>query len=108
MPQLDSEQTIWKKIKALDLPRKTKAMLRTWWRDSKALVQSIVEFLYNKRVFCTYVLLGAILYYFLGALPYVGPMLATMGLSFSMLAGIVKQIEADLRSHFTVFSASPA
>ena len=108
MPQLDSEQTIWKKIKALDLPRKTKAMLRTWWRDSKALVQSIVEFLYNKRVFCTYVLLGAILYYFLGALPYVGSMLATMGLSFSVLAGVMKQIEADLKSQFTVFFTSPA
>jgi hypothetical protein len=80
-------------------------MLLELWRGSKALVQAIVGFLYEKRVFCTYLLLGAILYFFLVPLPYVGPLLATMGLSFSLLAAVVKQFEADLHNRFAVFVA---
>jgi hypothetical protein len=108
MPELDTDKSIWRKIQRLKLPRKTKNLLLELWRGSKVLVQAIVRFLYEKKVFCTYLLLGAILYFFLVPLPHVGPLLATMGLSFSLLAAVVKQFEADLHSRFAVIVAQPA
>jgi len=109
MPQfrLESRVAIWKKIQQLDLPHKTKRGLRLLWRKSRTLVQVIVRWLCLNRQFCAAVMLGIALAYLLHALPWVGPVLATLSLSLSILYGLAWQLRSDLERHFHVVIENP-
>jgi hypothetical protein len=99
-PHLQSQSTIWKKIRRLDLPDETKKKLRELWHQAKALVQTIVEWLYRRKEFCTTVMLGIAVAYLVHPLPIVGPVLSTLSVSLSVLYGIALQFKADLDRHF--------
>ena len=96
------------KLKRLDLPAKTKAILKDLYAQSTSLVRRLVEFLYHNRIFSAYLLLGVCLYFALGPIPLVGALLASLGLSFSVLMGLFRQFEADMQRQVTVFVGKPA
>ncbi len=101
MPEHESRETIWKKIRRLNLPRNTKECLRHLWYQAKVLVQAIVNWLYQRRQFCSAVMLGVALAYLVHPFPIVGPTLASLSVSMSVLYGIVLQVRADLDRHFS-------
>ncbi len=98
--RLKSRSTIWRHIRRLNLPEATKQKLRDLWHKAKALVQTICEWLYNRRAFCHCLILGVALAYLLNPLPVVGPILASLSISLAVLYGIGKQFQADLNRHF--------
>lgn len=95
--RLPPKKTIFRMLSELELPEDIKTKLRRLYHRARHLVVSIVQFLYNKRHFCSYLLLGVILFYLLSTVPMVGPLLASLAISLSLLAGIYKQFEADIR-----------
>jgi hypothetical protein len=98
--RLRSRSSIWKRIRGLNLPEVTKQKLRELWSKCKALVQIICEWLYNRREFCTSVILGVALAYLVNPLPVVGPILASLSVSLAVLYGIGRQFQADMHRHF--------
>ena len=98
--KLQNQSTIWKKIRRLDLPKETKEKLRNLWHQAKALVQSLVDWLYNRKEFCATVMLGVAVAYLVHPLPILGPILSTLSVSLSVLYGIGLQFKADLDRHF--------
>ena len=94
------KSTIWRRIRRLNLPEEIKQKLRDLWHKAKALVQTICEWLYNRRQFCQCVMLGVALAYLVNPLPVVGPILASLSVSLSVLYGIGKQFQADMDRHF--------
>ena len=100
MPEPESQSTIWKKIRRLDLPREAKQGLRNLWHQARTLVQAIVNWLYQRRQFSSAVMLGVAVAYLLHPLPLVGPILATLSISLAVLYGIALQFRADLDKHF--------
>ena len=52
-------------------------------------------------------MLGVALAYLLHALPWVGPVLATLSLSLSLLYGLAWQFRSDLERHFHVVIEKP-
>ena len=100
MPESEPQNTIWKKIRQLDLPRKAKQALRDLWHQARALVQAIVNWLYLRRQFCSTVMLGVAVAYLVHPFPAVGPVLATLSISFAVLYGIALQVRNDLDKHF--------
>ena len=95
-------ETFFRKLRRLDLPNRTKTLLNELWRTARTIAARLVEFLYKRREFCASLLLGVCLYYFIAPLAYVGPLLATLSLSLSILHGVIRQFEADMNRHFTV------
>ena len=100
MPEPESQSTIWKKIRRLDLPREAKQALRNLWHQARMLVQAIVNWLYQRRQFCSTVMLGVAVAYLVHPFPAVGPVLATLSISFAVLYGIALQVRNDLDKHF--------
>jgi len=96
-----------RKLRQLDLPAKAKALLREIYKQSASLIRRLVEFLYHNRIFAAYLVLGICLYWALGPIPVVGKLLAALGLSFSVLLGLFKQIDSDFRSQMTVLVGRP-
>ncbi len=101
MPEIESKRSIWNKIHRLDLPRKTKEMLRNMWHRAKAIVQALVNWLCQHRQFCSTVMLGVALAYLVHPLPWVGPILSTLSISLAVLYGLALQVRADLDRHFS-------
>ena len=106
--RLESRAAIWKKIRQIDLPHSTKRGLRRLWCKSRTLVQAIVRWLCLNRQFCAAVMLGIALAYLLHPLPWVGPVLATLSLSLSLLYGLAWQFRSDLERHFHVVIEKPS
>ena len=106
--QNPSRKNLYRMIARLDLPNKCKALLRELYDQAADLVRRIVSFLYSNRVFATYLALGICLYVCLGPVPVVGKLLATLGLTFGVLYGLFRQLEADVQRQFAVLVASPA
>jgi hypothetical protein len=100
MPELEPQSTIWKKIRRLDLPREAKKGLRTLWHQARTLVQAIVNWISQRRQFCSAVMLGVAVAYLLHPIPIVGEILATLSISLAVLYGIALQFRADLDKHF--------
>ncbi|MDD2601138.1 MAG: hypothetical protein PHO37_18255, partial [Kiritimatiellae bacterium] len=67
---------------------------------AKFLVQTVCQWLYNRRAFCHCLILGVVLAYLVNPLPIVGPILTSLSISLSVLYGIGKQFQADLDRHF--------
>jgi len=103
-----SRRNLFRKIAQLDLPTKSKALLRELYEQAADLVCRIVSFLYANRVFATYLALGICLYVCLGPVPVVGKLLASLGLTFGVLYGLFRQLEFDVQRQFAVLVASPA
>lgn len=99
-PELESKETVWRKIRKLDLPSEAKKKLRETWHEAKALVQALVNWLYLRREFCTSVMLGVAIAYLVYPFPFLGPILATLSISLSVLYGIALQFRRDLDRHF--------
>ncbi|MGB0713420.1 MAG: hypothetical protein ACPGUC_07650 [Gammaproteobacteria bacterium] len=99
-PKLKARSTIWKKIRRLELPEEIKETLRTMWHQAKALVERLVEWLYHKRHLTATVALGVALAYLCHYVPIVGPLLADLAISSSVLVGLVRQMRADLDRFF--------
>lgn len=97
---LKSQSTIWRRIRQLNIPEATKQKLRDLWHKAKFLVQTVCQWLYNRRAFCHCLILGVVLAYLVNPLPIVGPILASLSISLSVLYGIGKQFQADLDRHF--------
>ena len=95
-----ARSTVWRKIRRLDLPEVTKQKLRDLWAKSRALCQALVTWLYERREFCTSVMLGIALAYLVQPLPVLGPILSTLCIALSVLYGIGKQFQADMNRHF--------
>ena len=106
--QNPSRRNLFRKIAQLDVPAKTKTLLRELYDQAADLVRRIVSFLYSNRVFATYLALGICLYVCLGPVPVVGKLLATLGLTFGVLYGLFRQLEADVQRQFAVLVTSPA
>lgn len=100
--QNSTRRNLFLKIRRLDLPAKAQALLRELYEQAADLVRRIVSFLYANRIFATYLALGICLYFFLGPIPVVGKLLATLGLTFSILYGLFRQLEADVQRQFAL------
>ena len=96
-----------RKLRRLDLPARAKSILQELYEQAASLVRRLVEFLYHNRIFAAYLVLGICLYWALGPIPVVGSLLAALGLSFSILLRLFKQIESDFRSQMTVLVGRP-
>ena len=107
-PKKLTQKNVFRKLQQLDLPTKTKALLRELYESAADLVRRIVSFLYSNRVFATFLALGICLYVCLGPVPVVGKLLASLGLTFSVLYGVFRQLESDVQRQFAVLVASPA
>lgn len=105
--QNSSRKNLFLKIQQLDLPTKSKALLRELYEQAADLVRRIVSFLYANRVFATFLALGICLYVCLGPVPVVGKLLASLGLTFSVLYGVFRQFELDVQRQFAVLVAQP-
>ena len=106
-PKPPRPETFFRKLRRLDLPDRTKTLLKELWRTARGIAARLVGFLYKRREFCTSLLLGVCLYYFIAPLAYVGPLLASLSLSLSILHGVIRQFEADMNRHFTVLVPQP-
>ena len=106
--QNPSRRNLFRKIAQLDVPAKTKTLLRELYDQAADLVRRIVSFLYSNRVFATHLAIGICLYVCLGPVPVVGKLLATLGLTFGVLYGLFRQLEFDVQRQFAVLVASPA
>ena len=106
--QNPSRKNLFRSIQRLDLPTKSKALLRELYEQAADLVRRIVSFLYANRIFATYLALGISLYVCLGPVPAVGKLLASLGLTFGVLYGLFRQLEFDVQRQFAVLVASPA
>lgn len=95
-----NKQTIWQKIRELNVAEKTKEALRALWHQARELCEAIVNWVYANRHFCQALLLGTALAYLVAPFPVVGPVLASVSISLSVLYGIAAQLEAELRRSF--------
>ena len=96
----ESKHSMWRKIRLLDIPEAAREKLRGLWHRAKEIAHAIVTWLYERKEFCTSVMLGVALAYLLGPLPIVGDILGALSISLSVLHGIVAQFRADLDRHF--------
>ena len=103
-----TQKNVFRKLQQLDLPTKTKALLRELYEPAADLVRRIVTFLYSQRIFAVHLAIGICLYVCLGPVPVVGKLLATLGLTFGVLYGLFRQLEFDVQRQFAVLVASPA
>ena len=102
-----TQKNLFRRIQQLNLPAKTKVLLRELYQHAATLVRQIVAFLYDNRVFATFLALGICLYVCLGPVPVVGKLLASLGLTFSLLYGVFRQFEFDVQRQFAVLVAQP-
>ena len=102
-----SRAAIWKKIRQLDLPRSTRRRLRSLWYAARALVEALIRWLCRHQQFCATVMLGIALAYMVHSLPWVGPILATLSISLSVLYGLALQVRNDLGRQFHVVIENP-
>ena len=100
----ESKRSMWRKIRLLDIPEAAREKLRGLWHRTKELVHAIVNWLYERKEFCTSVMLGVAIAYLVGPLPFVGPVLGALSISLSVLHGIVAQFRADLDRHFKPYT----
>ncbi|HPT26867.1 MAG TPA: hypothetical protein PLZ95_10645, partial [Bryobacteraceae bacterium] len=107
-PKKLTQKNVFRKLQQLDLPTKTKTLLRELYESAADLVRRIVSFLYANRVFATYLALGICLYVCLGPIPVIGKLLASLGLTFGMLYGLFRKLEFDVQRQFAVLVAQPA
>ena len=103
-PEEPTKRSIWEKIRMLDIPEAARQKLRALWYRAKELVHAIVTWLYERREFCTSVMLGVAIAYLVGPLPFVGPVLGALSISLGVLHGIVAQFRADLDRHFKPYT----
>ncbi len=99
-PEEPTQRSMWRKIRLLDIPEAAREKLRGLWHRAKEIAHAIVTWLYDRKEFCTSVMLGVALAYLLGPLPIVGDILGALSISLSVLHGIVAQFRADLDRHF--------
>lgn len=99
-PEDPTKRSMWQKIRLLDIPEAAREKLRGLWYRAKEIAHAIVTWLYERKEFCTSVMLGVALAYLLGPLPIVGDILGALSISLSVLHGIVAQFRADLDRHF--------
>ena len=97
-----ARSSVWRLIRQLDLPSKTKTQLRKLWRKSRVVGEALVAWVYHHRVFSSTVMLGVAVAYLVGPLPMVGEVLGNLSVSLSVLWGMIRQFEADLHQHFHV------
>lgn len=102
-----SRGAIWKMLQQLDLPHSTRRCLRSLWYKARALVEALIRWLCRNRQFCATVMLGIALAYMVHSLPWVGPILATLSISLSVLYGLALQVRNDLGRHFHVVIENP-
>ena len=96
----ESKRSMWRKIRLLDIPEAAREKLRGLWLRAKEIAHAIVTWLYERKEFCTAVVLGVALAYLVNPLPFVGPVLGALSISLAVLYGIVAQFRADLDRHF--------
>ena len=106
-PKPRSRGAIWNTIRQLDLPRSTQRCLRSLLHKARALVEALIRWLCRNRQFCATVMLGIALAYLVHPLPWVGPILATLSISLSVLYGLALQVRSDLERHFHVVIENP-
>ena len=103
-PEEPTKRSMWRKIRLLDIPEAAREKLRALWYRAKELLRAIVTWLYERKEFCTAVMLGVAVAYLVNPLPFVGPVLGALSISLSVLYGIVAQFRADLDRHFKPFT----
>ncbi len=96
----ESKRSMWRKIRLLDIPEAAREKLRGLWLRAKEIAHAIVTWLYERKEFCTSVMLGVAIAYLVSPLPIVGDILGALSISLSVLHGIVAQFRADLDRHF--------
>ena len=75
-PDPDSKRSMWRKIRLLDIPEAAREKLRGLWHRAMELVHAIVNWLYERKEFCTSVMLGVAIAHLVGEAQRVGVTLA--------------------------------
>jgi hypothetical protein len=89
-------------ISRLKLPAKCKAELVMLYAKCRRLAAAIVRFIKSHRQFGEAMILGCIIAYLLGQVPWIGGFLALCALVTAAAIGLMRELREDLTKFFEV------
>ena len=91
---------IIEEIKELDIPARAKAELLLLWAKAQKLVEAIIRFIQRHREFAHTMILGALIAYLIGHIPWIGGFLALCTLFTAAAIGVLNELREDIASLF--------
>jgi len=89
-------------IRKLHIPSKCKAELAMLYSKCKRLAAAIVRFVKSHRQFGEAMILGCIIAYLLGQVPWIGGFLALCALVTAAAMGLMRELREDLTKFFDI------
>ncbi len=93
-------QSLFERIRRLDIPARVKAELVLLARRGRQLVLAILRFLHRHRRFGESLVLGAVVAYLLSKIPVVGGFLALCAMATAATAGLMRELRESLEQVF--------
>lgn len=95
-----TEKTVKARVRKLNIPKDAKDALLRLWTRSRALVESILNFIRRHRHLSEALLLGAIVAFLLSQLPVLGTFLGLVALVTAGSVGLMRELRAQLAETF--------
>lgn len=95
-----TKRTVKQRICKLRIPKEAKEALLRLWLKSKALVESILNFIRRHQHLTEALLLGAIVAFLLSQIPVLGSFLGLLALVTSGAVGLMREIRSQLAETF--------
>ena len=89
-------------IKRLNIPAKCKAELTLLYAKCQRLATAIIRFLKTHRRFGESMMLGCIIAYLIGQVPWIGGFLALCALVTAAAIGMMRELREDLSKFFDI------
>lgn len=96
----DKVRKIIARIRALDVPQKIKADLLLLWLHASRLVEKIIAFIKRHKHLSECLVLGAIVAFIVGQIPFIGGFFALMTLVTAAAVGLMSELQAEMESVF--------
>lgn len=96
----DKARKIIARIRALNIPQRAKADLLLLWSCSSRLVEKIIAFIKRHTHLTECLVLGAIVAFLVGQVPFIGGFFALMTLVTAPAVGLMSELQRELETVF--------
>lgn len=96
----DKVRKIIARLRALDIPQRAKADLLLLWHYASSLVEKIIAFIRRHKHLTECLVLGAIVAFLVGQVPFIGGFFALMTLVTAAAYGLMAELQNELETVF--------
>lgn len=96
----DKVRKIIARLRALNIPQRAKADLLLLWNYASSLVEKIIAFIKRHKHLTECLVLGAIVAFLVGQVPFIGGFFALMTLVTAAAVGLMAELQEELEGVF--------